>query len=101
MKTLADVSIVSIQTDQSPQCRKALWYYIINKFQSYQSKQINPDHRNIVKKLKQIYGVSIVSIQTDQSRRFNALVDEVGKDNVSIVSIQTDQSRQNIKILVA
>ena len=63
-------------------------------FQSYQSKQINPDMRmDSLKKWETIL-VSIVSIQTDQSRPgTDATVTKVFGDYVSIVSIQTDQSR--------
>ena len=62
------VSIVSIQTDQS---RQKMRQRYINKclvFQSYQSKQINPDmtiEEGVIFIQKR---VSIVSIQTDQSR---------------------------------
>ena len=88
------------------------------KFQSYQSKQINPDLVQRLPKEWRLYMVSIVSIQTDQSRPVRNLPDlqntdsfqsyqsrqinpdmfthYCGKDapDVSIVSIQTDQSRQ-------
>ena len=86
------------------------------KFQSYQSKQINPDLVQRLPKEWRLYMVSIVSIQTDQSRPVRNLPDlqntdsfqsyqsrqinpdmfthYCGKDapDVSIVSIQTDQS---------
>ena len=88
------VSIVSIQTDQSRQPNLLLnqemgilRFNRINpnrsiptsldihesefeeEFQSYQSKQINPDLGSIYTKMNtDIIPVSIVSIQTDQSR---------------------------------
>ena len=68
------VSIVSIQTDQSrrPLTREEEREFQ-QMFQSYQSKQINPDHFfqdiSVPEKL-----VSIVSIQTDQSRLENVTV---------------------------
>ena len=89
--TLRLVSIVSIQTDQSRQWldilfqEKLLGFNRINPnrsiptlkkagqllhhttFQSYQSKQINPDPEES-RTTSSSYDVSIVSIQTDQSR---------------------------------
>ena len=86
-------------------------------FQSYQSRQINPDVA-IDKLNNLISAVSIVSIQTDQSLPVHHVIITIGKFNfnrinldrsiptrvlrnwpissfrVSIVSIQTDQSRQ-------
>ena len=138
------VSIVSIQTDQS---RLLLilsiyreWFLCFNRinpnrsiptilqknaskklkvFQSYQSKQINPDmewvgiiqfssercfnrinpNRSIPTKMTLEYlnlwkNVSIVSIQTDQSRRGKGVTERNTLLRVSIVSIQTDQSRR-------
>ena len=64
------------------------------KFQSYQSKQINPD---VAKRCRPARGekyVSIVSIQTDQSRHRLAGTPAWHVIHVSIVSIQTDQSRR-------
>ena len=88
------VSIVSIQTDQSRPSRGSAWllpptpsFNRINPnrsiptslaprmrqqeipFQSYQSKQINPDQKSITLITLFNGGVSIVSIQTDQSRQ--------------------------------
>ena len=63
------VSIVSIQTDQSRPIAIQVVIFIAALFQSYQSKQINPDHFD-EKEVNEINEVSIVSIQTDQSRRF-------------------------------
>ena len=65
-----EVSIVSIQTDQS---RLVTGNFggirDVVKFQSYQSKQINPDDKRADAQLNKDVNVSIVSIQTDQSRR--------------------------------
>ena len=66
--------------------------YYEPRFQSYQSRQINPDiakigHRNYA------VVVSIVSIKTDQSRLQMCRTLNEGVGEVSIVSIQTDQSR--------
>ena len=64
-------------------------------FQSYQSKQINPDVDEPIFCIDSEIGVSIVSIQTDQSRPEYDLTDSERRKWVSIVSIQTDQSRLN------
>ena len=63
------VSIVSIQTDQSRRKLAIEIMHRLMKFQSYQSKQINPDtgKTSLIKEF--CARVSIVSIQTDQSRR--------------------------------
>ena len=63
------VSIVSIQADQSR--LNIFWFDIsvINRFQSYQFRQINPDALRDGKSIKCTWTVSIVSIQADQSRR--------------------------------
>ena len=112
------VSIVSIQTDQSrpfsPQrreiCKKGFnrinpnrsiptrfvkdSTIIIDRFQSYQSKQINPDLIKTKQSTIVLKQVSIVSIQTDQSRLRQCDTWERINADVSIVSIQTDQSRR-------
>ena len=63
------------------------------RFQSYQSKQINPDHIMGSATVNFSAYVSIVSIQTDQSRQWQAIFKKRWRYLVSIVSIQTDQSR--------
>ena len=64
-------------------------------FQSYQSKQINPDARFKKHDTTLHRRVSIVSIQTDQSRLQKTSKSGSFGKGVSIVSIQTDQSRQD------
>ena len=59
------------------------------KFQSYQSKQINPDLVQRLPKEWRLYMVSIVSIQTDQSRPVRNLPDLQNTD-----SFQSYQSKQ-------
>ena len=70
-------------------------------FQSYQSKQINPDTVDFSKIKVIAQNVSIVSIQTDQSRLESGFL-LIFKEHyyVSIVSIQTDQSRHRLFALV-
>ena len=64
------VSIVSIKTDQSRHGAGSVIYGAnYGKFQSYQSRQINPDSNSNKGVNMEFRGVSIVSIQTDQSRR--------------------------------
>ena len=115
------VSIVSIQTDQSrPEVIQQINFYTITcfnrinpnrsiptsigqdkikenhtKFQSYQSKQINPDLWRCCCSPSWFKHVSIVSIQTDQSRLYWCCRFHAWTERVSIVSIQTDQSRQD------
>ena len=43
VEAIKEVSIVSIQTDQSRQEEETIDYLTPMEFQSYQSKQINPD----------------------------------------------------------
>ena len=63
-----EVSIVSIQADQSRQSNHTKSKEVKNEFQSYQFRQINPD-QNHTKCVEIKNGlVSIVSIQADQSR---------------------------------
>ena len=90
------VSIVSIQTDQSRHIRRYAHRFYWQVFQSYQSKQINPDIEKTRELCAEEDDVSIVSIQTNQSRHAesNQEIDEVTA--VSIVSIQTDQSRRYV-----
>ena len=64
-----------------------------DNFQSYQSRQINPDDFRREQKRQENPLVSIVSIQTDQSRRQQTIDIMAKGKEVSIVSIQTDQSR--------
>ena len=63
-------------------------------FQSYQSRQINPDYSISENAKYRKQGLSIVSIQTDQSRQWISEIASSKTFKVSIVSIQTDQSRQ-------
>ena len=93
----SDVSIVSIQTDQSRHDAANFVGIKYVRFQSYQSKQINPDSSGGINMFNFLKTVSIVSIQTDQSRRDcdNGNAQLWGAE-VSIVSIQTDQSRRVI-----
>ena len=113
----ADVSIVSIQADQSrlTKIRENRWFKIT--FQSYQFRQINPDDGASIWDIIQ-RKVSIVSIQADQSRQFKIAIFTERRERfqsyqfrqinpdprssrcgllitvlVSIVSIQADQSR--------
>ena len=62
------VSIVSIQADQSRQGWMTCDEVSLVKFRSYQFRQINPDHTSSYLR-NRLIRVSIVSIQADQSRR--------------------------------
>ena len=66
--TKCEVSIVSIQADQSRRVYILVVFCFLVEFQSYQFRQINPD---IVPAINQgqFWIVSIVSIQADQSRQ--------------------------------
>ena len=115
------VSIVSIKTDQSRrQCCETREFANVAEFQSYQSRQINPDICCALIAFRLGFEVSIVSIKTDQSRRRRNSVTnrsmyvfqsyqsrQINPDqvkfrsglavirSVSIVSIKTDQSRHS------
>ena len=73
------VSIVSIQTDQSRRKQVLPSTSQICMFQSYQSKQINPDCKSPWLTLWSEWEVSIVSIQTDQSRQIETVHPDNGK----------------------
>ena len=89
-----EVSIVSIQADQSRRVQEQYPNAEIELFQSYQFRQINPDiSRGGFRSLSLI--VSIVSIQADQSRLNKEAISGTLTRTVSIVSIQADQSRQD------
>ena len=65
---IRQVSIVSIQADQSRHLLNLWGHFVKHLFQSYQFRQINPD---LALAETELYGeplVSIVSIQADQSR---------------------------------
>ena len=88
-----EVSIVSIQTDQSRRLRITRKVAVAFAFQSYQSKQINPDPV-----LDALRDKKLGKFQSYQSRQSNPDVQrnlwKSSRWKVSIVSIQTDQSRR-------
>ena len=116
---MCGVSIVSIQTDQSRPEQKDIKYLTDNEFQSYQSKQINPDFGFLNAQLDcgkdKFQSYQSKQINPDQVYtewgwydlpRFNRInpnrsiptsensySDTNNTSRVSIVSIQTDQSR--------
>ena len=88
-----DVSIVSIQADQSRRYPRSVgWRRGHKKFQSYQFRQINPDLPTGEWLYKDNYG-----FQSYQFRQINPdwlfLQYRYSTNGVSIVSIQADQSR--------
>ena len=88
-----NVSIVSIQTDQSRLKKLRRVMTPLKSFNRINSDRSIPTSQEILTK-KYDPEVSIVSIQTDQSRHGCHRRDGYRSSRVSIVSIQTDQSRR-------